>query len=154
MRQFRYRLRAALRRAEHQEHVCKMELARREVHLREARGWVERLGEARRELHRRLRWLQDGNVKVVRLAGLSRDLDRLGDLMADARSLCAELEEGVAEERSRLTEMARERKKLETHRDGLMAQHRRAEMSAEGKQLDDLAMTRFAAPGPMDARTS
>ena len=74
--------------------------------------------------------------------------------MTDARSLCAELEEDVAAERGRLAEMARERRKLETHRDGLMAQHRRAELLEEGKQLDDLAMTRFASPGPMNARTS
>ena len=44
MRRFHYRLRAALTRAEHEERICQMELARREAHLREARERVERLG--------------------------------------------------------------------------------------------------------------
>jgi flagellar export protein FliJ len=152
MRLFRYRLRAALTRAEHEERICQMELARREAHLREARERVERLGGARTGLQRRLRWLQEGDVEVERVGGLGRELDRLGDLMAGARSLCGKLEEDVAAARGRLVEMARERRKLETHRDGLMARHRRAELSEEGKQLDDLAMTRFAAPGALNGR--
>lgn len=152
MRRFRYRLRAALTRAEHEEQICQMELARREAHLREARSRAERLGAARTGLQRRLRWLQEGDVEVGRVAALGRELDRLGDLMAEARSLCAELEEEVATARGRLVEMARERRKLETHRDGLMVRHRRAELSEEGKQLDDLAMTRFAAPGALNGR--
>ncbi len=152
MRRFRYRLRAALTRAEHEEQICQMELARREAHLREARSRAERLGAARTGLQRRLRWLQEGDVEVGRVAALGRELDRLGDMMAEARSLCAELEEEVATARGRLVEMARERRKLETHRDGLMVRHRRAELSEEGKQLDDLAMTRFAKPGALNGR--
>ena len=152
MRRFRYRLRAALTRAEHEEQICQMELARREAHLREARSRAERLGAARTGLQRRLRWLQEGDVEVGRVAALGWELDRLGDLMAEARSLCAELEEEVATARGRLVEMARERRKLETHRDGLMVRHRRAELSEEGKQLDDLAMTRFTGPGALNGR--
>lgn len=150
MRRFQYRLRAALTRAEHEERICLMELARREAHLREARERMDRLGATRGDLERRLRWLQRGDVEVGRVAGMGREIERFGELMVEARGLCAKLEAGVVAERERLVEMARERKKLETHRDGLIVRHRRAELSEEGKQLDDLAMTRFAGPGAPD----
>jgi len=153
MRRFHYRLRAALTRAEHEERICQMELARREAHLQEAREKVERLGATRSDLERRLRWLQCGDVDVGRVTGVGRELDRFGELMLEARDLCAKLQAGVAAERERLVEMARERRKLETHRDGLMVRHRQAALLEEGKQLDDLAMSRFAPPGALDGGT-
>jgi len=153
MRRFRYRLRAALTRAEHEERTCQMELLRREDHLRKARRRVESLGAARGGLQWRLRRLQDGEVDLERVVALGREVDRLEDLLAEARRLCGELEEGVSAARGRLVELARERKKLETHRDGLMVRHRQAALLEEGKQLDDLAMSRFAAPGALDGGT-
>jgi len=92
-------------------------------------------------------------VDLERVVALGREVDRLGDLLAQARGLCGELEAAAADARQRLLEKARERKKLETHRDGLMVRHRQAELSEEGKQLDDLAMSRFAAPGALDGGT-
>ncbi|HUU54590.1 MAG TPA: hypothetical protein VMY87_06705 [Armatimonadota bacterium] len=147
MRRFRYRLRAALTRAEHEERSCQMELLRREEHLREVRCRVESLEVATAGLQVRLRWLQDGEVDLGRVVALGREVDRLGDLLAEARRLCGELEEAAAAARQQLLEKARERKKLERHRDGLMVRQRQAELLAEGKQLDDLATSRFAAPG-------
>lgn len=150
MRRFRYRLGAALTRAAHEERICQMELSRQEEYLRDARARVERFGAARVGLQRRLRCLQEGDVEVERVAALGRELDRLGDMMTEARNLCRGLEKDVAAARERLVEMARDRRKLETHRDGLMVRHRRAELAEEGKQLDDLAMTRFATPGALN----
>ncbi len=147
MRAFRYRLGAALKGAEHAEQLKQVALASAEEQLHEAVGRLEAIRRAADLAQTRLRALHKGELEVARVHGVVGEVERLGELLEQAARLKSELEIGVAAARGRLLEAAQERRKFERHREELAVQHRRGELSQESKQLDELAMTRFAASG-------
>ena len=146
MRAFRYRLAPALKRAQHVEQTLQIEVARLQEELDYAIGRLKSLDRIRRALHRRLRGLHEEDVDLGGVALLRRDLDRVDGLLARAALLRQEVEQRVAATRERLLEAARHRQQLENHRDDLAQRHRRGELAAETKHLDDLATVHFGAP--------
>ena len=88
---------------------------------------------------------RQSNLDLPRVALLREELEQLDESLARAARLAGELETRVAEARRRLLEAARSRQLFESHRDGLASRHRRAELHADIKRLDDLATLRFAA---------
>jgi len=155
MRAFRYRLAAVLKRAQHIEQILQIELARLQDQLARALHRLDALHHARDRLHTRLRLLQRPPApdreadlhadRLARLLSLERQLEQLDDALVRAAFLRRELEHRVAAARSRLLDASRSRQVFENHRDGLARTHRRAELAAETKRLDELATTRFTA---------
>ncbi len=154
MRAFRYRLAAVLKRAQHAEQILQIELARLEDQLADAIQRLHTLRRLRDDFHARLRRLQSGprpspsqvphSVDLARVVSLRRQLERLDEALARAALLRRQLEERVAAARARLLDAARSRQVFENHRDGQARIHRRGELAAETKHLDELANARFA----------
>lgn|GEM_PF-2073168 len=88
---------------------------------------------------------RESSFDLPRVALLREELEQLDESLARAARLAGELETRVGEARRRLLEAARSRQLFESHRDGLASRHRRAELHADIKRLDDLATLRFAA---------
>jgi len=164
MKAFRYRLSALLTRAEHRERVLQMELATLQEALEHARQQLESLRALQAELHSRVRDLLKGDggscqgmqgqrassrptesgrkqapaLPLRQLDAVNQDLDGLGELILRCRLLYSEFERRVAATRDRLVEASRERRMLENHRADLARRHRRSELAAETKHLDEL----------------
>jgi flagellar export protein FliJ len=141
MRAFRYRLAAVLAKAAHAERLVQIELARVLETLAQVEREFESLGEVRGELESHARELvgnaPDG-VEVARLQAVQDELDGLDALMSRVRKARCELESQVESARETLVRAARWRQVLENHRRGLAEEHRRAELAAETKHLDEL----------------
>jgi len=165
MRAFRYRLAAVLKRAQHAEQILQIELARLQDQLADAIQRLHALHRLRDDFHARLRHLHSEphasrsqaarSVDLGRVVSLRRQLERLDEALERADLLRRQLEDGVAAARARLLDAARSRQVFENHRDGLARVHRRGELAAETKHLDELANARFAtntgrrpSPGP------
>lgn len=142
MRAFRYRLAAVLARAEHREQVLQAELVRLQEHLDAAARHLETLRRGRDEARGRLLELQRDEVQLQRVGAVRHDLDRTEVLLGGAAALHQELTKDVESTRQRLLEAARARRMLENHRDQLSQRHRRTELAAETKHLDELGTAR------------
>ncbi|UCC67878.1 MAG: flagellar FliJ family protein [Armatimonadota bacterium] len=151
MRAFRYRLSAALKRAQHIEHLLQIDLARLQRHLADALRRLHRLHRLRNQIHARLRVLQAATppggsppagpaneVNLERVALLHRQLEQLDEALTSAAHMRRELERRVSAARDHLLEAARSRRVFESHRDNLARSHHRAELAAETKHLDEL----------------
>lgn len=148
MRIFRYRLRSALNRAKRAEQVLQIEVARLEEELKRTREQMESLRQQGMALQVRFRALHSEDLDIHRVMALGRDLERVQDLLEELETMHRQLGKRVEATRKRLVEAARARRVLEKHREVLAERHRRAELAAEIKHLDDLASTRFAARRP------
>ena len=160
MRAFRYRLSAALKRAQHIEQLLQIDLARLQNHLADALRRLDRLHRLRSQIHARLRILQAASAEDPRPAGdprpaeemnlervalLHRQVEQLDEALASAAQMRRELERRVSAARDHLLEAARSRRVFESHRDDLARSHRRAELAAETKHLDELGAQRQGA---------
>jgi len=148
MRPFRYRLAAVLKRAHHIERTLQMNLARLEAELQRIELRLGRLRAARDSLHRRLRALHADDLDLGRVNALRTDLDQVDSVLDRVQHARRALQERIAAARERLLQAARERQSFEKHRDGLAQRHRRAEIAAETKRLDDLATVRYSIRAP------
>jgi len=148
MRAFRYRLAAVLKRAEHAEQRLQVEVARLQEELSRTRRQMEELSRLREALRVRLRALYGGEVDLSLLQEVRRDLDRADGLFEEAARLRRNQEERMEALRERLLAAARERQRFEKHRDSLAGRHRRAELTAETKQLDEIGAARHASARP------
>lgn len=147
MRAFRYRLAPALKRAQYAERVLQMELTRLEDQLHRVDLRLKRLRSVRDALRRRLRALHGEDVDLGRVNLARQDLDQVDSLLQRAARARRDLEDRISAARDRLLQAARERQNFEKHRDGLAQHHRRAELAADTKRLDDLATLRFSLRG-------
>jgi len=145
MRAFRYRLAAVLTRAEHAERTLQIELARRQDELADLDGQLESLRKLQTELRARMREALSAGSDMVQTVDLG-PLQSLQQAMEDAEALVAHvaqlrrgITEQIADTRQRLLEAARSRQVLENHRQDQAERHRRGELRAETKHLDELA---------------
>ena len=148
MRAFRYRLAAVLKRAEHAEQRLQVEVARLQEELSRTRRQMQEMARLREALRVRLRALHGGEVDLSLLQEVRRDLDRADGLFEQAARLRRSQEERMEALRERLLAAARERQRFEKHRDSLAGRHRRAELAAETKQLDEIGASRHASVRP------
>lgn len=148
MRAFRYRLAAVLKRAEHAEQRLQVEVARLQEELSRTRRQMQEMARLREALRVRLRALHGGEVDLSLLQEVRRDLDRADVLFEQAARLRRSQEERMEALRERLLTAARERQRFEKHRDSLAGRHRRAELAAETKQLDEIGASRHASVRP------
>jgi flagellar biosynthesis chaperone FliJ len=148
MKAFQYRLAAVLSRAEHTERMLQIELARRQEDLAELDHQLGAARTVQRELQGRVREAfkvtreQHANVDLCPLQTLQQAMDDVSALETHIVELRRGMLAEIADTRQRLLEAARSRRTLEKHREDLVERHRRAERSAETKQLDELAVTR------------
>ncbi len=145
MRRFRYRLQAALRRAERAEQTRQMELAEADREARRAASRQAALEARRLELWQRFRARQREEMAADAMGMLGAELAHLERALAAAARGRLEAEGQRETARRRLLEAARERETLERHRQMLLQEHVRAALREEIKQGDELAAARFAA---------
>jgi len=154
MRAFRYRLAAVLSRAQHTERVLQIELARQQDELDSLDQQLGSVQVLQGELHRRIRESlaaaqgRAENVDLAQLLSLQQAVDEAETLAEHIAWLQQQTAEQIAHTRQRLLEAARSRQVLDNHRRDLAERHRRAELAAETKQLDELATSGSARGDP------
>jgi flagellar biosynthesis chaperone FliJ len=146
MRAFRYRLSALLTRAEHHERLIQAHLVRLEQELGQASRRLSALRDLQAQMRSRLRGVlaedlprSGRGIGISQLEAARSDLERTEELLTRAGALCHQLQARMVATRQRLLEASRARRVLENHRAELSQRHRRGELAAETKHLDELA---------------
>ena len=142
---FRFRLQRVLELRERKERDAATELVQARDDAERARAEQARLEAARAELATR-DGSGDGASSVGALRTLHFLLGRLDERVAHAESEATTAEHVVAQRQDALTSAFRDRRTLDRLRERHTETWRAAEAAADLRQMDEIALTRFAKP--------